>query len=121
MAWAGLGDICSGEGDEGWVGTNWSETKACSLRVHRYSWWFLYFLWINAEIQGCGTMSWLAVVGDWGCCGRCLSDRWCRKGSCRTSLWGEGLLWDAGAVEHLLLSLVFQELCVCCGRDRVDF
>lgn len=34
---------------------------------------------------------------------------------------GEGLLWDAGAVEHLLLSLVFCELCVCCGRARVDF
>lgn len=33
----------------------------------------------------------------------------------------EGLWWDAGAVEHLLLSLVFRELCVCCGRDRVDF
>lgn len=34
MAWAGLGDICSAEGDEGWVGTNCSETKAGSVCVH---------------------------------------------------------------------------------------
>lgn len=87
MAWAGLGDICSAEGDEGWVGADWAGTKACSPCTTDIPGDFCTCCGLTLKCRDVGHR--LAVGTDWWCSSRCLSGRWCRKGSCRTSCWGK--------------------------------
>lgn len=115
MAWAGLGDICSAEGGEGWVGMNCSDPRLV-LRVY-------------TDIPGgfCASFGWMlrcrGVLGGSGAVAGAAAGA-CRAGgaggSCRTSHEGRFLVGCRSCGASPAQPGVPGAL-VCCGRDRVHF